>query len=39
MIRSYMKKWVCGVIVCEEMRGGEKMVIKYGKGEVIWEEC
>lgn len=39
VIRTYIKKSVSRLIVSEQIRPGDNIVIKYRNGELIWEQC
>lgn len=39
VIRTYIKKSVSRLIVSEQIRPGDNIVINYRNGEVIWEQC
>lgn len=38
-IRTYIKKSVSRLIVSEQIRPGDNIVINYRNGELIWEQC
>ena len=39
VIRTYIKKSVSRLIVSEQIRPGDNIVINYRNGELIWEQC
>lgn len=39
VIRSYIKKSVSRLIVSEQIKSGDNIVINYRNGELIWEQC
>lgn len=39
IIRTYIKKSVSRLIVSEQIRPGDNIVINYRNGELIWEQC
>lgn len=39
VIRTYIKKSVSRLIVSEQIRPGDIIVINYRNGELIWEQC
>lgn len=39
VIRTYIKKSVSRLIVSEQIRSGDNIVINYRNGELIWEQC
>lgn len=39
VIRTYIKKSVSRLIVSEQIRPGDNIVISYRNGELIWEQC
>lgn len=39
VIRTYIKKSVSHLIVSEQIRPGDNIVINYRNGELIWEQC
>lgn len=39
VIRTYIKKSVSRLIVSEQIRLGDNIVINYRNGELIWEQC
>lgn len=39
VIRTYIKKSVSRLIVSEQIKSGDNIVINYRNGELIWEQC
>ena len=39
VIRTYIKKSVSRLIVSEQIKPGDNIVINYRNGELIWEQC
>lgn len=39
VIRTYIKKSVSRLIVSEQIRPGDNIIINYRNGELIWEQC
>ena len=39
VIRTYIKKSVSRLIVSEQIKSGDNIVISYRNGELIWEQC
>ena len=39
VIRTYIKKSVSHLIVSEQIKSGDNIVINYRNGELIWEQC
>ena len=39
VIRTYIKKSVSRLIVSEQIKSGDNIVINYRTGELIWEQC
>lgn len=39
VIRTYIKKSVSRLIVSEQIKSGDDIVINYRNGELIWEQC
>lgn len=39
IIRTYIKKSVSRLIVSEQIKSGDNIVINYRNGELIWEQC
>lgn len=39
VIRTYIKKSVSRLIVFEQIKSGDNIVINYRNGELIWEQC
>lgn len=39
VIRTYIKKSVSRLIVSEQIKSGDNIIINYRNGELIWEQC
>ncbi|WP_301000207.1 AAA family ATPase [uncultured Bacteroides sp.] len=39
VIRTYIKKHVSRLIVSEQIKSGDNIIINYRNGELIWEQC
>ncbi|MCD8243177.1 MAG: ATP-dependent Clp protease ATP-binding subunit [Parabacteroides sp.] len=39
VIRTYIKKSVSRLIISEQIKSGDNIVINYRNGELIWEQC
>lgn len=39
VIRTYIKKSVSRLIVSEQIKSGDNIVINYRNGELVWEQC
>ncbi len=39
VIRTYIKKHVSRLIVSEQIKPGDNIIINYRNGELIWEQC
>lgn len=39
VIRTYIKKSVSRLIVSEQIKAGDNIVINYRNGELVWEQC
>ena len=39
VIRTYIKKAVSRLIVSEQVKSGDNLIINYQNGELKWEQC
>lgn len=39
VIRTYIKKSVSRLIVSEQIKSGDNIIINYRNGELVWEQC